>query len=227
LDSLLPRKSNRSCAEQSNLLLSVSNAWLDLSYGKADVSRQSFSRLLLDSVKCFQCMAPIDVLIAGSIYANIKISAPEMVTDSSLLLTFEETLRRTVGAYLVTLSLDDLVKLYREVLTHSISFPSMRSSCENVQKAIVGRARSADSIEENLKISELIDALGDDADEFVMQKLGTYILGRVRTNRYHRPWSDTASMIADDLMALQQVYDKKMIKPHAEFIEAVSHFILR
>ena len=226
IDSILGRTSLKLNARHNKRLPVVSERWIEVANGEYVWSPENSTMLLLDSLKCLQSMSPEDVFLTAGIFEKRFLVNMSIEWDRELTDFFGQSLLRTQEAYLRHLSLGDLLKLYRSLLSHSIAAPEFKDLPHRVLTGIKSRLESADVRQLKFPISELLDALGEDLDDGILDKLCSIAFDRCKTTRWADPLSERSVKIAKDLVAIQQYYERTKRKPHSDLIKAVREFIL-
>ena len=218
------RRSSQSRASES--INNLADQWFDVNKAESAPSRKDASRLVLDSLKCLPEWSPVDVCIISVLFHASSIRQPLIGVDRGLLDTFTEALSRTEEAYLATLSLQDCMNLYRELLECSVSLPGLRDSCRTVQRALAAMIRSDCDLPKGVAIDVLLDTIGEEVDTEILQTVTRAIVSRIPKASRNGVQSPETNRLAKEILAIQYAFAQREIPVSDDFIEAVRKFIL-
>jgi hypothetical protein len=190
------------------------------------MGRKELALLILDSLKCLQELSPVDVCIIGAIFRRDVCKDTHYVISGVLMSTFTASLERVEAEYLLVLSVQDCVHLYREVLACSLSLPGLRETCVRIQKRLAARIRSGADLPESLLIDVLLDTLGDEVDVGIFKALTSALRSRLpRASEQGLDLEDSKRQ-AREIIAVQEAFDRKNLAVSPEFVELVRKFIV-
>ena len=201
---------------------SVLGSWASLFSGSFQITRNSSSRLLVDTLSVIQAMSPADVVSVAVTCSKSSVLLPITGVDRGLVDLFEINLNRTLRVYREALSLTELVNLYCELLDLSASVEAFSTYRSQFGDALVRRIRSRETIPDNFSLHEFLDAFSADLDEEILSAVSAFVLAKIEA-RINEESLDSTLM--DSLLSVDSAYARMKLKPCKEFVQAVKLFI--
>lgn len=203
---------------------SVLSNWALLFTDSYTISRNSTSRLLVETLSIIQTMSPTDVVVVAVACSKHVLFTPNVGVDRDLVEVFAENLRRTLLVYMEALSLKDLFSVYCELLDLSVTDVLFNEHRSEFGDSLLRRLKSNERIPVNFRIVEFLDAFSADLDEELMKAISRFMLERVQSA------TQSSSVVSEDelmdmLISVDSAFARLKLKPDTDFVEAVRLFI--